>query len=96
MLGLRNPFKKRKNPDKVRAGQLGGIRSGEARRLKKADKERMDAVFDASPELSIIRDLRNRYGLETSDKQLLLLAPTLTAIQKWLGDREKPVIEYDY
>jgi len=85
----RNPFKKReKNPDKVRAGQLGGIRSGEARRLKKTEKTIVNDIFTKIPELTVIRSISKSFDIELSDRELIAIIPYLEALKKRMNNPE--------
>lgn len=89
MLNLRNLFKKEKNPVKVEAGRLGGIRSGEARRLKKMEKKIVNDIFNKIPELTIVRSIGKYFDIELSDKELIAIIPYLEAIRKKINENEE-------
>ncbi|GAH99018.1 unnamed protein product [marine sediment metagenome] len=91
-------FRKReKDPDKVRAGYLGGIASGEARRNRHLEKAIIGDILNSTPELSIVRAIGEKYDIELSDKELITLIPYLTGLKEILNDKDrfKKPIKYD-
>lgn len=66
-------------------GSKGGKKSGEARRLKKASRERMISLLNASVSEADLKRLLKRYNKESIDESmhdLLIASMVMNAIQK--------------
>lgn len=81
---------------KVEAGRLGGIRSGESRRLKKMEKTIVNDVFTKIPELTVIRSIGKYFDIELSDRELISIIPYLEAIRKRLNEDEESPNPWDF
>jgi len=89
MWTLRNLFKKReKNPVKVEAGRLGGIRSGEARRAKRLERDIEKAILNKIPELGLVREIGNHFDIELSNQELISLIPYLESFKNLMNNHE--------